>query len=298
MPAEFIRLRDNARAKAAGNADEPCPDLEGSDIGSETAESEATQVNSSAATESTVHSDGLLVENEIIDQMLETVVQEVQVSLSSVALDSAGPSTAAGATDNPAPVVNSKRDDELAGLEAAISNAVKKGSCSADKLAIVEKAKKQSPPPPESPPDAPRDPRDRRKRMRSGCFRYVSRSDVPNSLSSLTSELKLIFSEDSIGLKLSEIFAALEDHPDKPLDDTWSGVSTFHPITAFLLSLAYSESYFSLKTVFGLKKFVVTKSTFVSTWKSSFSTYFDFCLAIVLNLSTTSQSVKLWTNML
>ena len=202
--------------------DEPCPDLEGSEFGSTTAESETTQVDSSAATDSTVYSDGLLVENEIIDQMLESAVQEVQVSLSSVTLDQTSPTTSNQVNTD---IIVDKRADELAGLKAAISNAVDKGSCSVDKMAIVDKAKRQPLPPPESPPDAPRDPRDRRKRMRSGCFRYVSRSDVPNSISSLSSELKLIFSDESIGLKLSEIYAALENHPDKPLTDTWSGVS-------------------------------------------------------------------------
>lgn len=226
LPADFIAMRDAARVRALN---EVCPALEGSEADSETAESETT--NLSAATNSTAHSDGLLVEDAIIDQILETTVQTVQASLSSVSINQ-GPSNGSdntdansGATDSP---VDTKRADELAGLKAAITNAINRGSCSADKISIVEKAKNQPPPEPESPPDAPRDPRDRRKRIRSGCFRYVSRSDVPNSMSSLISELKLIFDDEAFGLKLSQIFTALDGHPDKPLADTWSGVSVIY----------------------------------------------------------------------
>ena len=226
LPDDFIRMREAARAKNSASAAAPdpstdsCPELEGSEVGSDAVASETTQVSSHADTDVTTHSDGLLVEDEVIDRILETAVAEVQASLSSTGLTDA---TAPTAPPESGPS-GSKRDDELAGLHAAISNAVKRGSCSAEKLSIVEKAANETPPAPESPPDAPRDPRDRRKRMRSGCFRYVCRPNVPNSISSLVTELKLTFNEDAIGLKLSEIFSALESHPDKPLDDTWWGV--------------------------------------------------------------------------
>ena len=230
LPADFVRMRDAARARKTGAPEnvnvDSCPELEGSIADSESAVSEVTQGESSNATDSTVHSDGLLVEDEVIDQLLETAVRDVQKSLSSTSLDVSVKSVPVpietGTAFDP---IASKREDELAGLHAAISNAVKRGSCGADKLDIVAEAAKRPPPEPESPPDAPRDPKDRRKRMRSGCFRYVCRSNVPNSISSLINELKLTLTTDAIGLKLSEIFSALESHEDQPLKDTWWGVS-------------------------------------------------------------------------
>ena len=231
LPADFIAMREasRARSKAKASSEDSCPELEGSVAGSDAAESEVTQVNSSAATNSSVHSDGLLVEDEIIDQLLENTVQSVQASLSSMSINTTpGPTSetpTSSVEKSRSPQMDAKRADEIAGLRAAISNAVEKGSCSADKMSIVDRALQQPPPAPESPPDAPRDPRDRRKRIRSGCFRYVARSDTPNSIASLVSELKLIFSEDAVGLKLCQIFTALDGHPDKPLSDTWSGVS-------------------------------------------------------------------------
>ena len=232
LPADFIAMREASRARSRAKAllsEDPCPELEGSEHGSDAVESDITQVNSSAATNSSIHSDGLLVEDEIIDKILETTVQSVQASLSSMSIvpdtSSNNEPPASGIEASRSPPLDPKRADEIAGLKAAISNAVKKGSCSADKMSIVDRARQQPPPEPESPPDAPRNPRDRRKRIRSGCFRYVSRSDTPNSLASLISELKLIFNDDAFGLKLCQIFTALDGHPDKPLSDTWSGVS-------------------------------------------------------------------------
>ena len=230
LPDDFIRMRDAARAKNSASAAaavasdvDSCPELEGSVADSDTVASEITQVSSNVGTDETAHSDGLLVEDEVIDQILETAVKEVQASLSSTTLnDTVTTSTAPNAQAGP---VLTKREDELAGLQAAISNAVSRGSCPAEKLSIVEKVANKTPPEPESPPDAPRDPRDRRKRMRSGCFRYVCRPETPNSIASLVTELKLTFDEYAIGLKLSEIFSALESHPDRPLEDTWWGVS-------------------------------------------------------------------------
>ena len=234
-------MREAFRAKNAGvvstgddggeNDSDVCPELEGSVVGSvvgsETGASDVTQGASSDVTNSTAHSDGLLVEDEVFDQILNAAVQEVQMSLSSTSLNDPKVSrvTETAETATTSSEVPTKRDDELAGLQAAISNAVQRGSCGVEKLQIVEKVANQSPPEPESPPDAPRDPRDRRKRMRSGCFRYVCRSDVPNSIASLVTELKLTFDDEAIGLKLSEIFAALDGHMDKPLEDTWWGVS-------------------------------------------------------------------------
>ena len=237
LPADFIRMRDAARSRTSTNTNEnseaiktiettdydSCPELEGSIVGSEAAGSEVTHGSSSDATDVTTQSDGLLVENEVLDQILDAAVHEVQMSLSSTRLGTE-PVVLKPQSGSAVPE-RTKRDDELDGLRAAISNAVERGSCSVDKLGIVEAVSNRPPPAPESPPDAPRDPRDRRKRMRSGCFRYVCRSDMPNSLTSLITELKLTFEDTAIGLKLSEIYAALEGHPDKPLEDTWWGVS-------------------------------------------------------------------------
>ena len=259
LPADFVRMREAARARNSASAGPPtddtdsCPELECSIAGSETAASEATQVSSNADTDVTNHSDGLLVEDEVLDQLLDSVVKDVQTSLSSVDLnDQQAPVQAsANLTERPSGAgSDSKRKDELAGLHAAISNAVKNGSCTSDKMNIVKKAASQPPPAPESPPDAPRNPQDRRKRMRSGCFRYVCRSDVPNSISSLVTELKLIFDDSAIGLKLSEIFSALESHPDKPLEDTWWGVSKNVLFPEFTYCNVKFSFYHFLKSLF------------------------------------------------
>lgn len=237
LPADFIAMREASRARYKNRESETlteeddCPALEDcgpSEPGSDAADSAVTQVDSSAVTNSSVHSDGLLVEDEIIDRLLETTVHDVQASLSSFSINQNPPNTVEdpllAAEASSGPPMSAKRADEIAGLKAAITNAIKQGSCSADKMSIVDRAIRQPVPEPESPPDAPRNPRDRRKRIRSGCFRYVARSDTPNSIASLVSELKLIFTEDAIGLKLCQIFTALEGHPDQPLSDTWSGV--------------------------------------------------------------------------
>lgn len=238
LPADFVAMREAWRNRHKKQepenvtTDDDCPALEDSvpsELGSDAADSAVTQANSTGVTSSSVHSDGLLVDDEIIDRLLETTVQDVQASLSSVSIDPnpSNPieSSEPAAEASSGPPMSAKRADEIAGLKAAITNAIEQGSCSAEKMSIVDRAIRQPLPEPESPPDAPRNPRERRKRIRSGCFRYVARSDTPNSISSLVSELKLIFTDEAIGLKLCQIFTALENHPDKPLTDTWSGVS-------------------------------------------------------------------------
>ena len=223
-------MREAARKKTVSesisNASE---NIEATDATDSVVESVADSGNTQngsvvAPTESSVHSDGLLLDDHVIDQLLETVVTSVQESLSSEIVNNSSELVVQEQSDRRARYIE-KRDSEIAGLRAAISNAVEKGSCSSDKLSIVDQVASQPRPPPESPPDAPRDPRDRRKRLRSGCFRYVSRADTPNTLQSLITELKLVFKEPLIGLNLSEIFAALEGHPDAPLTDSCWGVS-------------------------------------------------------------------------
>ena len=194
---------------------------------SETVDAEVNSVaahNNSDTTESSVRSDGLLIDNETIDQLLDSIVTSVQESLSSEFVGQARDKV----IDQKSASRNrylAKRDDEIAGLKAAVSNAIDNGSCSADKMSIVDRAAKEPRPAPESPPDNPRDPRDRRKRLRSSCCRYVGRADIPNSIKSLINELKLTFKDTPIGMGLAEVYSALENHVNKPFDDTWSGVS-------------------------------------------------------------------------
>ena len=220
LPADFVALREASRGRQrteSTSSASAMPDLE--DVSSETAPD-----GSEAATESSVRSDGLLVDNETIDQLLDSIVASVQESLSSEFVGEASAKVVEQKSDSRNRYLK-KRDDEIAGLRAAVSNAVEKGSCSVEKLSIVDHAVQEPRPEPESPPDAPRDPRDRRKRMRSSCYRYVIQAEVPNSIRSLINELKLTFKDPSIGLGLGEVFSALEGHLDKPLEDTWTGVS-------------------------------------------------------------------------
>ena len=219
LPADFIALRNASRRQdqTDPSSSDSVPDLE--DVSSETAPG-----GSDAVTESSVRSDGLLVDDETIDQLLDSIVTSVQESLSSEFIENASKKVIEQKSDSRTQYLV-KRDDEIAGLRAAVSNAVDNGSCSVEKMSIVDQAAREPRPAPESPPDAPRDPRDRRKRMRSSCYRYVIKNDVPNSIRSLINELKLTFKDTPIGLGLGEVFSALEGHLDKPLEDTWTGVS-------------------------------------------------------------------------
>ena len=230
LPDDFIKMRDAARARnTSATPTVPTENFEELTIDSDTVDgvagSENPQDGSTCSTaDSTARSDGLLIDESTIEQILDSVVTSVQKSLSSELVDNSSQAVIDQKSSDRNKYFE-KRDSEIAGLRAAISNAVEKGSCPAEKLSIVDKAASLPRPEPESPPDAPRNPRDRRKRLRSGSFRYVSRDDTPNTLQSLVSELKLVFQEPSIGMNLSDIFAALEDHVDRPLEDTWSGVS-------------------------------------------------------------------------
>ena len=205
--------------------------------------SEAVLDSSDAATESSIRSDGLLVDDATIDQLLDSIVTSVQESLSSEVIGQAS-NVVIGQKSQSRGRYLEKRDDEIAGLRAAVTNAVRSGSCSVEKLSIVERAANEPRPEPESPPDAPRDPRDRRKRMRSSCYRYVGRADVPNSLQSLIHELKLTFRDKPIGLGFGEIYTVLENHVDKPLEDTWTGVSV-----GFIFPILHSEKRNSLAKI-------------------------------------------------
>ena len=215
-------MRESARIKALNEVCSMDPEACADD--SDAADSIATQNSHASAPASSIRSDGLLVDDETIDAILAKVVKNVQESLSSEFISTATESIIEAKAQKRTRQ-QEKRDSEIAALRSAVTNAVNRGSCSADKLSIVDKEAQRPPAAPESPPDAPRVPQDRRKRLRSSCFRYVSRSEVPNNLQTLKTELKLISQDLEIGMGLTEIFTALESHPDCPLDDTWSGVS-------------------------------------------------------------------------
>ena len=91
-------------------------------------------------------------------------------------------------------------------------------------MSIVDKVANEPSTRGEVVPDAPRDPKDRRKRIRSSCYQYASQQNVDNSLKALRLELKLK-QEKVVGLGLGPIFLELENHLDRPLKDTWTGVS-------------------------------------------------------------------------
>ena len=229
LPADFVRMRDSSRVRALnevcsfGLESEP-EDANESDV----ADSIATQNSVASAPASSIRSDGLLVDDETVDAILAKVVKSAQESLSSEFISTADESIVGKKTPELTPKSTrqqEKRESEIAALRSAVTNAINNGSCPAEKISIVDKEANRPPVQPESPPDAPRVPQDRRKRLRSGCFRYVCRAEVPNNLQTLKTELKLISPDLEIGLGLTEIFSALESHPDRPLEDTWSGVS-------------------------------------------------------------------------
>ena len=226
LPQEFIDLRDKSRVK---DLNEVCSLVPESEIGtSSIAPSEtntmSVQMETTSGTLSSGCTEGLLLDDTIVDNILEGAVDSLRESLSSVIVEE---SSKAVIEDKTTLFIRRmrKKEAENAGLRAAISKAVNKGSCPPDRLLIADKAEAEALGPVGSPPDSPRDPKDRRKRMRCAATRYVSKKETPNSLSSLIYELKLKNEGITIGLNLSGIYRALELSLDKPLDDTWFGVS-------------------------------------------------------------------------
>ena len=166
----------------------------------------------------------VVMDEDTIGQVIDQVTASVSESLSSQLVQE----SVEGAIDEKVMKRNlliSKRRSEIEGLRRAINNAVNRGSCGVEKLAIINAAIEDVPlDDPIQPEQPPRDPRDRRKRLRSGCFQYVTQAETPNSLKALRNELKLP-NADFIGLGLHSVYVALESSLDKPLEDTWSGVS-------------------------------------------------------------------------
>ena len=227
IPQSFLDQRDKSRVK---DLNEVCSLVPESEIGDESiAPSESNTLSvqmetASSSNRSSTCTDGLLLDDTIVDSLLENAVNSLRESLSSLIVDESSQTVV---EDKTALFIRRmrKKEAENAGLRAAITNAVNKGSCASNKLEIADKAESTPLGPVGSPPDSPRDPKDRRKRMRCAAVRYVSRKEVPNTLKALSYELKLLDTASCVGLNLSEIYRALELSLDKPLEDTWYGVS-------------------------------------------------------------------------
>ena len=139
-------MREAARTKNASedvsNVTDTIADLTVGDddisnsIGSEHPQdgSQATSANSTAC------SDGLLIDDAVIEQILDSVVSTVQASLSSELVERTGQEVISEKSNLRAQY-HAKRDSEIAGLQAAISNAIDKGSCPAEKISLVSKVR-------------------------------------------------------------------------------------------------------------------------------------------------------------
>ena len=198
-------------------------------------------------------SDGSINEQAIND-VIDTVLNLVTRSLSSDLVQDAT-TTAVDEKVIQHNLKIAKRRSEIEGLRRAITNAVNRGSCGIEKLAVIDAAIEDLLPDPIR-PEEPRDPTDRRKRLRSSCFRYVSQQEVSNSLKALRHELKLP-NTNLIGLGLTQVFSALESSLDKPFDETWSGVSHIYNdlmlfisfiihIIVRILSLSFIRLFFKI----------------------------------------------------
>ena len=219
LPADFIALRDRQRVQDLNEVSSMEPEPSNDDENDPPVESMNTDV---------------VMDEETIGRVIEQVTASVSESLSSELVQE----SIKGAINEKVVKRNlliAKRRSEIGGLRRAITNAVNRGSCGIEKLAIISAAIDEVPvEDPIRPEQPPRDPRDRRKRMRSSCFQYVTQHEIPNSLQALRNELKLS-NVGIIGMGLHKIYLALETSLDKPFEDTWSGVS-FSSIINFKIS--------------------------------------------------------------